>query len=128
MVVDSKTYKCKEDFWEDSSLESRKAKVRDMKSIAPDKVAVWLDFKSCESLKRVITKHKYIVGGDLTLSVFMAHIRKRAKLGSESALFAMVNNGCPPMTFTFAQIAETNKHEDGFVYLTIKEENTFGKT
>lgn len=73
-----------------------------------------------------IDKRKYLVPRDLTMGQFLYVIRKRLNLSPEKALFLFVKNTIPSTTALINQVYERNKNEDGYLYITYAQENTFG--
>ena len=74
-----------------------------------------------------LDKNKYLVPDDLTIGQFMYVIRKRIKLNPEDAMFFFLEkNVLPPTSAMFVDIYAKHKNTDGFLYLTILEESTFG--
>ena len=73
-----------------------------------------------------IDKEKYLVPKDMTLGQFIFIIRKRIKLNQSESLFIMVNNGLLPGSKVLQDIYDSNKDDDGFLYITYTSENTFG--
>jgi len=57
---------------------------------------------------------------------FIFVIRKRIELETEQALFLQVNNKLPPVAQLMSQLYQTDKDEDGFLYVTYSGESTFG--
>jgi GABA(A) receptor-associated protein len=47
-------------------------------------------------------------------------------LNPACALFIFINNRLIPVTTVVSTVYETNKDEDGFLYVCCSEENTFG--
>lgn len=73
-----------------------------------------------------IEKIKYLVPDDITLAQFIFIIRKRISLSPEEAIFIFVNNTLPPSSYLMSFIYNEYKDDDGFLYLSITSENTFG--
>lgn len=74
-----------------------------------------------------LSQYKYLVPNDLTVSQFMFVLRKRIKLDHAKALFMFVNrsvllNGSIHLELVYNQY----KSDDGFLYITLAGENTFG--
>lgn len=68
---------------------------------------------------------KYIIPRELTMGQLQIFIRKNIKLSPEVALFIFVNNVLPATSSTAEDVY--NEHtRDGFLYLTVSKENTFG--
>lgn len=85
----------------------------------------------CEKIKgnRIseLTKNKYLVPKDLSISQFIYILRKRVKLSEQEGLFIYVNNILPKNTSTFQEIYSEFKDEDNFLYIHYGIENTFGQ-
>lgn len=73
-----------------------------------------------------IDKNKYLVPDDFAFGQFIFVIRKRLKLPPEKALFLFINNNVPQNTQSINDIYNSNKDEDGFLYVSYSYENTFG--
>lgn len=73
-----------------------------------------------------IDKRKFMTPKSLTMGQFIFVIRKRLKLKSTEAIFVFTNNRLVNQSTTIADIYETDKDEDGFLYLIYDFENTFG--
>jgi GABA(A) receptor-associated protein len=90
----------------------------------PDQIPVVVDVFRESSIK--INKNKYLVPSDLTVAQFIYMIRKRCTLPREKTLFLFINNCLPPSLHIMSQIYKDNANEDGFLYINIHEETTFG--
>jgi GABA(A) receptor-associated protein len=75
-----------------------------------------------------IDKKKFLVPYDFTIGQFLFMIRKRMQLPPEKALFLFVNNVFYNSYQLLSNIYETEKDEDGFLYIIYASENTFGVT
>ncbi|KAJ3354043.1 DNA topoisomerase 2 [Allomyces javanicus] len=74
-----------------------------------------------------LDRTKYIVPGDVTVGQFMYVIRKRIRVPPEKALFLFTSSKTIPATSTLMTTAYSwYGDEDGFLYLTVTGENTFG--
>jgi GABA(A) receptor-associated protein len=73
-----------------------------------------------------IDKNKFLVPYDFTIGQFLLMIRKRMKLPPEKALFLFVNGNIYNSTQYLCNIYETQKDDDGFLYIIYAFENTFG--
>jgi len=74
-----------------------------------------------------LKKNKFIVPFDLTLSQFIFIIRKHMKLDPTYAIFVFINNKMYPITSILGNLYQDQKDEDGFMYLNIFQESTFGQ-
>ncbi|XP_039065939.1 gamma-aminobutyric acid receptor-associated protein-like 2 isoform X1 [Hibiscus syriacus] len=102
-----------------------------------------------------LIRKKYLVPADVNVGQFVYVVRKRIKLSPEKAILIFVKNILPPtgesnlvdppLLFNFdvyhfakrcnanigaaamlSSIYEENKDEDGFLYMTYNNKNTFG--
>lgn len=73
-----------------------------------------------------LKKNKFIVPFDLLLSQFMFIIRKHMKLEQTQAVFVFINNKLHPSTSIMGELYANEKDEDGFMYLNVFHESTFG--
>jgi GABA(A) receptor-associated protein len=73
-----------------------------------------------------IDKCKFLVPDELSMTQFMFIIRKRIKLESSQSLFLTINGSLVPSNRCISELYEELKDEDGFLYVTYTNENTFG--
>ena len=73
-----------------------------------------------------LDKSKYLVPQDLTVGEFQYVIRKRIQLTPEKAIFFFINNSLVPISRTVREIYNDYADEDGFLYILIMTESTFG--
>jgi len=66
------------------------------------------------------------VPNDLTVGQFIYVIRKRIKLSPEQAIYIFVDNTLPPTSEQMSSIYAKHKNEDGFLYILISGDNSFG--
>ena len=75
----------------------------------------------------VLDKHKYLVPNSITIAQLLYVIRNRiSTLNSEKALYLSVKNTMVTSQTILKEVYEQYKDEDGFLYLSIYSENTFG--
>lgn len=116
-------YNKKETFKESSSFEQRKQQSASVRSKYIYRVPTIVETdKSLPDLPR----KKYLIPTDLTMSQFIFMIRKKIQLPSEQAIFVFVNNTMPFHLATMGELDEHYRDEDGFLYVLIASENTFG--
>jgi GABA(A) receptor-associated protein len=114
------------EFKERNSYEKRKAESSRIKAKYPDRIPV-----ICEIIKPTdlpeLDKHKFLVPTELTVGQFLHVIRKRMdKLNPDQALFLFVNNSLPMVATQMSVIYKQDRDEDGFLYIAVKSESTFG--
>ena len=95
----------------------------------PGKIYIVLQLdKQLESKMKQINK-LYVVNPDETVSSYMFKIRQRGNLGPENAMIMFVgeNHIIPRQNDTLDSISHQHRDKkDGFLYLYISGENTFG--
>lgn len=91
----------------------------------PDKIPVIVE-KAYGSTIQDIDKKKYLVPSDLTLGQFVYIVRRRINLPPEQALFLFVGNALMPTSAPISSVYDKKKDDDGFLYITYANENTFG--
>jgi len=75
----------------------------------------------------MITQKKFLFPKSFTVGQAVSVLRRRIpELTPEKATFIFAGDAVPTNSATLASIDEQNCDEDGFLYLTYGEENTFG--
>lgn len=69
---------------------------------------------------------KYLVPDNITVGQFISMIRQRIKLASFEAIFLFVNNVIPRGSSYIKEVYDEHKDIDGFLYLIVQNESTFG--
>jgi GABA(A) receptor-associated protein len=113
-------------FQKNNTFDKRQSESLRIKSKYPDRIPI-----ICEVVEKykdiVLDKNKYLVPGDITVGQFVYIIRKRIKLSPEKALYLFTENSIlPPTSSLLCQIYKNNINQDGFLYLAISSESTFG--
>jgi GABA(A) receptor-associated protein len=114
-------------FKKEYTFEERLAESKRVLNKYPDKIPVICECspsagKDCP----IIDKKKYLAPYDCTIGQFLYVIRKQLRMPSEKALFLFVNSTIPPTTALVKEIYIRYKDEDGYLYVTYSQENTFG--
>ena len=107
------------------SLEERKIESKKIREKYPDRIPVIVEKNENSDIKE-IDKNKYLVPSDLSFSQFVYIIRKRIQLHKSQSLFLFVNNTLVPSNKSVTEIYDSEKDEDGFLYVIYNNENTFG--
>ena len=113
------------DFTRKLSLSDRQIECKKIQAKYPDRIPTIItrgrgaDFPQLESSKFLIPK-------DITIGHFIYVLRTKVKLRPEQAIFIFSNDVLPANTMLVSQLYERNISKDGFLYLTITSENTFG--
>jgi GABA(A) receptor-associated protein len=109
-------------------FDERKLKASLILKQHPDRIPVVVECSETLQAIHPLKKNKFIVPQDLTLAQFMFVIRKHMKLEPEYAIFVFINNRLHPSTTPIGIIYAQEKDEDGFIYLDVFQESTFGST
>ena len=107
-------------------FDERKLKAAIILKQHPDRIPVVVECSEQLQEAHPLKKNKFIVPYELTLAQFMFVIRKHMKLNPEYAIFVFINNRLHPTTSLIGTIYEKEKDEDGFMYLDVFQESTFG--
>ncbi|XP_003385572.3 PREDICTED: microtubule-associated proteins 1A/1B light chain 3C-like [Amphimedon queenslandica] len=109
------------------SFASRKDEVASIRSKFPNKVPVIVERYQKEKDLPILDKTKFLVPEELTLSQFVTIIRNRMGLTSTQAFYLLVNNkSMASMATTMSDIYDTEKDEDGFLYMVYASQEFFG--
>jgi GABA(A) receptor-associated protein len=94
----------------------------------PDRIPIIIEKNvNCKNLPE-LTKQKFLVPKDLTMSQFMYIIRKRIKLNEAEALFIFTaDEQLVPGSTKLLTVYDEHKDDSGFIFLIISAEQTFGK-
>jgi len=109
-------------------FDERKLKASLILKQHPERIPVVVECSETLQAIHPLKKNKFIVPHDLTLAQFMFVIRKHMKLEPEYAIFVFINNRLHPTTTPIGIIYAQEKDEDGFMYLDVFQESTFGST
>tara|TARA_B100000900_G_scaffold412071_1_gene433103 strand:- start:772 stop:1182 length:411 start_codon:yes stop_codon:yes gene_type:complete len=119
-------YKDKNIVWEQKNkmtLEERKERSQSIMDKYENRIPV-----ICQTSNDlpVLERKKYLVPDDLSLVNFNYVVRKRIKVSAETSIYFFIGNKLLPSSLTMYQIYNKYKDEDGFLYIYIAAENTFG--
>ena len=88
----------------------------------PDRIPIIVESDGLE-----LDKIKYLVPKDLTLGQFLFVIRKRLNVPSSHALYLFINGSILSSSEILNSVYFIHRDiDDGFLYITIKKESTFG--
>jgi len=88
----------------------------------PERVPIIVDYKKEINLD----KNKYIVPNNLTVGQFMYILHKKIQLNHEQSIFLLCNNELIFNTELIKNLFNRHRDYDGFLYIIISLENTFG--
>lgn len=105
------------------TFEERKKQSSNILNKYKDSVPVYIDFTN---ISKPIEKSKFVIPNGFTMGQLLAAIRMKVNLNPACALFMFINNRLIPVTTIVSTVYESNKDDDGFLYVCCSEENTFG--
>lgn len=110
-----------------NSVEKRMKEASRVLEKFPDRIPVICE-PSPKSKHFKMEKTKFLVPKDLYIYQFIMIVRGRLKLDATVALFFIIGNSnvVVSSTSSFNQLYYEHADQDGFLYLTFSEENTFG--
>jgi GABA(A) receptor-associated protein len=115
------------EFQKRNSQEKRFCESQRILSKYPDRIPVICEIGTDYRTQISLDKNKYLVPGDLTVGNFIYVIRKRIRLTPEKALYIFTEKGSlPPTANLLSTLYRDNKNTDGFLYLIVSLESTFG--
>jgi hypothetical protein len=115
------------EFIEINTLEKRISSSSKLMKMYPTKVPVVVILS--KDIKQDRTFFKYLISKDLSMQYLMALIRKNIKIDSVKSIFILTENGTLlTNTMDISSIYSMNKNPDGYLYMYIRVENTFGKS
>jgi GABA(A) receptor-associated protein len=117
------------DYLRQVPVEKRRAEAYRIRKNHPLRVPIIvLQLTNKDPSMPILDKFKYLVPIDLTIGQFQYILRKRLQVSSEKALFLFADKHRilpPPVTIDLVYSEHASK-DDGFLYLTLTGENTFG--
>lgn len=123
MTERSMLFKFRQDYTQTKRIEVSNA----MRKKYPNRVPVIVAPAGSRGNIPTITQEKFIISKDLTIGAFMFQLRKKMTIMSDEAIFLFVGNGIiPPTSATMGSIDERFHDDDGFLYVQVTIENTFG--
>lgn len=111
--------------FEKAPLEKRKQQADRITKKYPDKVPVIVRFRAKEF---DLANIKFLVNKNHAMSDLMFAIRakNKSKLSPEEAVFVFIGKTIPAMGHDLGALYKEHISEDGFLYVDIKKESTFG--
>lgn len=114
-------------FRQEFTEEERKAEAENIRRKYPERVPTIVERHNYASDGLPdLDKRKFLVPSDMAMGQFIYVIRKRMRLEPEKALFFFINDTLAPSSRTMGQLYQEHKADDGFMYITLGVENTFG--
>jgi len=109
------------------SFNSRKRDVDAITKKHPRKVPLIIERRKNEKHLGLLDKSKFLVPEELTMSQLTAIIRRRLQLADTQAFYLIVNRRTMvSASMTLAEVYQTDKDSDGFLYITYASQEMFG--
>lgn len=112
-----------QDFKKLKTFEERLAESNRIKENFPDKIPIVLIIDN--KIKNII-KTKYLIPSSLNIAQLQKCIRNFIKINAYEAIFLFINNKLIPSTTLMNEVYDTYKDPDGFLYINVALESTFG--
>lgn len=107
------------------TFEKRISTSRIIREKYPELVPV-IVFKPSSEKYITIKKNKYLVPIEYTLRKFIREIYLFNNIPKIKTIFPLINNISPVMDETLGHLYNKHKDPDGFLYIAISTENSFG--
>lgn len=107
--------------YQECTLEERRNLVRKIRDKYPTCLPVLIDIPG-----RHVSRRKYLVPETVTISRLIYSIRQENKLNEYEGIFLFANNSLLTPSHTILEVYSRHASRDGFLYIVISFENTFG--
>lgn len=106
-------------------LEERQRVSASLRKKYPDRVPIIVEPAKDSKLPPLI-RTKYLVATDTPMGRIIYDIRQNMTLKPNQAIFIFIDDTMQPVSAFIGDIYQKHQDEDGFLYLTLHPENTFG--
>jgi len=106
------------------NLQSRLKKSRSILRRYPDKIPIIINSNTPE-IK--LTSTNFIIPDNMTMLMFVCYIRKNITLNQNQSIYIFTEkNTLIPCSYSLNRVYNEYKNQDGYLYLTLTLEETFG--
>ena len=110
-------------FQKEYTFEKRSSEAIRVRERFPDRVLVIVE---TNNNLPPLDKNKYLVPNDFTVGQFITVLRKKIDISPDKAIYFFVNNTVPSVTKLMSQLDQQFRSSDGYLYIKLEDENTFG--
>ena len=115
------------DFIDNNSLEKRKKQVTTILSKYSNKIPVVVLFSADINKNRANSYIKYLFSNDLKSNYISMILRRNVELDQRKSIFLLSESGSIlPNNCEIGEFYHKYKNEDGYLYIQVHVENTFG--
>ena len=113
-------------FHKDHTFEIRSQESAKILVKYPDRIPLIVERVPNNSILPQISKTKFLVPADITITQFMFIVRKYLKLDPSVSIYLFCDGVIPNASETISTTYINHKDADGFLYIFYAGENTFG--
>ena len=113
-------------FQKDHTFEVRSQESAKILGKYPDRIPLIVEKVPNNSILPQISKTKFLVPDDITITQFMFIVRKYLKLDPSVSIYLFCDGVIPNASETISTTYINHKDADGFLYIFYAGENTFG--
>jgi GABA(A) receptor-associated protein len=110
------------------TLEQRKAESARIKAKYPDRLPIICEVIKSNDSGITLKKNKFISPKTITIAEYQYVLRSKHidNIDSSKGIYLFINNFLIPVSDTIQSVYERYQDIDGFLYITLATENTFG--
>jgi len=106
---------------------NRKSEVNSIRAKFSSKIPIIVERYHKEKNLPMLDKSKFLVPEEVTLGQFVTIVRNRMSLSPTQSFYLIINEkSMGAMSTSLREIYETDKDEDGFLYMTYASQEMFG--
>lgn len=110
------------------SFATRKEEVANMRERFPSKIPVIVERYAKEKNLPLLSKTKFLVPQELTMSQFVTVVRNRLQISARQSFYLLIDNrSMANLSMTISDVYAECGDEDGFLYITYASQEMFGR-
>lgn len=116
----------KGEFKQKYCMEERQCFVQDQLFKFPEKIPVVVEFEKHDTFTHKLKKQRFLFPFEMTFGQVLYVFRQKLELRKDESIFVFVDEQLFPTSQLIGNLYESNKDEDGFLYMVLSKEKTFG--